>query len=449
MIPATWRAGEVAVVGLGRSGVAAAAWLAGRGVRVYASDTGDAPSLRSVAEWLGERYVEVGLGGHDVARIARAAAVVVSPGVPPDIPALQAARGAGIEVLAELDLGARFLPRSRFVVVTGTNGKTTTTTLVHHALVSAGRHAVAAGNIGRPLVDLIDQQPEPEWIVVEASSFQLHDAPHLVPAVGVLTNLAPDHLDRYPSVDAYYADKARLFQGATDAARWVLNADDPAVLQLAAGVAGGVKQFSVRQPADAWYDRTGDVLRVRDEVLLSRDRLQLLGDHNVANALAAALAARAAGIDTEEIAYALATCPPLPHRLQPVRELNGVRWINDSKATNVSSALAAVHAMWGPYVLLLGGRAKGESFTPIASVLDGRCRCVVTFGEARETIQRDLAGCAVEVVDAADLDAAVDAAAHRARPGDVVLLAPACASFDAFGNYEERGARFRDRVMAR
>lgn len=447
MIPDAWRRGGVAVIGLGRSGVAVSQWLAARGLRVYASDTGTAPGLETAAAVLRAQGVTVELGRHDVARIARAAAVVVSPGVRPDAPALVAARDAGVDVVAELDVAARALERTRLVAVTGTNGKSTTTALIARLLTAGGARAVAAGNIGRPLIDVAaDESTRYEWVAVEASSFQLHDAPHFAPTVGVVTNLAPDHLDRYVDVDAYYADKQLLFRNASPSSVWVLNADDDAVVALADGVPGVRRLFSLARRADAWFDRARSALVLEGEVLLSRERLRLLGDHNVANALAAALAADAAGAGRRALAEGLASFEPLAHRLEPVGERDGVLWVNDSKATNVASARAALAAMSQPYVLVLGGRGKGEAFDVLAPLLDDRCRAVVAYGEARERIVRDLAGVAVTPVE--QFDDAVTHAARLAGPGDVLLLTPACASFDQFRDYEERGARFRALVEA-
>jgi UDP-N-acetylmuramoylalanine--D-glutamate ligase len=441
-VPPSWRRGEVAVVGLARTGAAVTRWLAGQKVAVYASDAADTPALRATARELALPGVSTELGRHDLERIRRAAAVVVSPGVPPWAEPLQAARDAGIEVLAELDLAARALGGTRLIVVTGTNGKSTTTALIGHLLAASGEAAPVAGNIGRPLITVAEQTPPPRWAVVEASSFQLHDAPNLRPAIGVLTNLAPDHLDRYPDVAAYYADKRLLFRNATPDSTWVLNADDPEVLALAAGVPGRRFRFSLREPADAWYDAPARWLMRGAQRLLERHDVPLLGLHNVANALAAALAAEAAGIPLGDIARGLASFGGLPHRLEPVGEVGGVLWINDSKATNVAAAAVALRAMERPFVLLAGGQPKGESFAPLAPLLRGRCRLVVAYGEARDRLARDLgSACTVDTVEA--FDAAVERAARAARPGDALLLSPACASYDQFQSYEERGARFR------
>jgi UDP-N-acetylmuramoylalanine--D-glutamate ligase len=445
MIPSGWRKGEVAVVGLGTSGVAASTWLAGNGVTVYASDAAATPALESSASRLRLLGVEVDLGRHDLARIGRARAVVVSPGVPPGAAPIVAARNAGVEVIAELDLGAGLLEDVGLVAVTGTNGKTTTTLLVAHLLNAAGVRAETAGNIGRPLTELATAMIRPEWIAAEVSSFQLHDAPHLAPAIGILTNLAPDHLDRYPDLQSYYEDKRLLFRNATDSSVWVLNGDDPAVLELARGVAGLHRHWSLVQPSDAWYDRAAEHLVLDEGTVVSRGRLRLLGDHNVANALAAALAARAAGVSSHAVAIGLETFAAPPHRLEPVGTVGGVQWINDSKATNVAATAVALRATTGPYVLILGGRPKGERFDSLEP--GPRCRRVVAYGEAAGRILEEL-GPLVPVERVDGFDAAVARARALAIPGDVVLLSPACASFDQFGGFAERGERFRQLAEA-
>jgi UDP-N-acetylmuramoylalanine--D-glutamate ligase len=435
------------VVGLARSGLAVTRWLATQGVSTYASDAADTPELRQAVGGLARPGVTVELGRHDLDRIRRAALVVASPGVPPDAPPLQAARVAGVEILAELDLAASVLRGTRLIVVTGTNGKSTTTALIGEILLADGRRAAVAGNIGRPLMALALEGDQPEWAAVEASSFQLHDAPHLTPAVGVLTNLAPDHLDRYASVEDYYQDKRRLFRNASRESVWVLNGDDAGVRSLAEGVAGRRREFRLEGRADAWFDAPRGWLMLGDERLIHRKEVPLLGQHNVANALAAALAAASAGVPRETTARALRGFRGLPHRLESVGEVRGVRWINDSKATNVASTLVALRAMARPFVLVAGGRHKGEPYTPLGSALRERCRAIVAYGEARALIGADLSAYApVEQVER--FDAAVARAAALARSGEAVLLSPACSSYDQFNNYEERGARFRRLVEA-
>jgi len=451
MIPEAWRGrGVVAVIGLGKSGVAATRLLAREGVRVYASDASDHPyggdALRTLRMLSG---VTLDVGRHDLAQIRGAAAVIVSPGVPPEAPPLAAAREARVPILSEIDLGFRALSGSgtRCIAITGTNGKTTTTALVAHLLRQAGVHAEAAGNIGRPLADIALQNDHYQWLAVEVSSFQLHDSPHFAPEIGILTNLAPDHLDRYASVEAYYADKRLLFRNARPDHVWVLNGDEPAVLELAAGALGRRVLFSLRHPADGWYDATARRLQLGRDALLARADLGLLGDHNVANALAAALAVREAGVPLAAIGEGLRSFRPLAHRLEPVREVGGVRWINDSKATNIASTVVAVEAMDRPFVLLLGGRHKGEPYTRLAPLLTVRCRRVIAYGESGELIERDLGG-KVPLERGTTFEDVVLRARRAARPGDAVLLSPACSSYDMFKNYEERGATFRTLVEA-
>ena len=449
MIPEAWRGrGVVAVIGLGKSGVAATRLLAREGVRVYASDASDHPyggdALRTLRALSG---VTLDVGRHDLAQIRGAAAVIVSPGVPPDAPPLAAAREARVPILSEIDLGFRALSGSgtRCIAITGTNGKTTTTALVAHLLRQAGLHAEAAGNIGRPLADIALQNDHYEWLAVEVSSFQLHDSPHFAPEIGILTNLAPDHLDRYASVEAYYEDKRLLFRNARPDHVWVLNGDEPAVLELPAEALGRRVLFSLRHPADGWYDATARRLQLGRDALLARADLGLLGDHNVANALAAALAVREAGVPLAAIGEGLRSFRPLAHRLEPVREVGGVRWINDSKATNIASTVVAVEAMDRPFVLLLGGRHKGEPYTRLAPLLKDRCRLVIAYGESGELIERDLGG-KVPLERGTTFEDVVLRARRTARPGDAVLLSPACSSYDMFQNYEERGATFRKLV---
>ena len=285
-----WLRSEIAVVGLARSGRAAARLLARAGEQVYASDSGTSEDLDETAGSLRDDQVSVELGRHDLERIARASLVVASPGVPPTAPPFAAARAAGVPVVSEIEIGLRFLPRLNYIAITGTNGKTTTTALTGHLLKSIGRRAATAGNIGTPLTELALSPTPPEWVALELSSFQLHDTPSVNPRVGILTNLSANHLDRYTSVEEYFGDKALMFRNATPGSRWVTNADDDAVERMTETVAGVHCRFSLERRTDAFYDRVNDTLNVLGRPLLQRDRLSLLGDHNVANALCAALA---------------------------------------------------------------------------------------------------------------------------------------------------------------
>ena len=448
-----WRAGgrEAAVIGLGKSGVAAGLLLRRNEIPVYASDR--APKAdKSVGEAGLQRLRDAGatvqLGGHDFQRIARAGVCVASPGVPPDAPPVAAAREAGVTIISEIDVGYAALPAVRFAVITGTNGKTTTTALTAHLLAAAGITGTAAGNIGQPLAEVALEGLSPSWVALEMSSFQLHDTYDLVPTIGALTNLAPDHLDRYPTLEAYYADKDLLYRNASDSSIWVTNADDAEVQRRAARVPGRHLRFSLAHPAEAWYDRAARQLMLGSAPLLPRDELLLFGDHNVANALCAALIASRAGAEAAQIAAGLRTFRALAHRMGPVGEKDGVVWINDSKATNVASTLVAVQALERPFVLLLGGRHKGEPYTALAEAARGRCKAVLAFGESRELVTQDLQALLPVERLGTDFQEVIDRARALTVPGDAVLLSPACSSYDMFQNYEDRGARFRAAVAA-
>ncbi|MGI9089505.1 MAG: UDP-N-acetylmuramoyl-L-alanine--D-glutamate ligase [Gemmatimonadaceae bacterium] len=442
-------AAEIAVLGLGKSGASAAALLRSRGYAAYASDGGDSEALHERALALESAGVSVQLGGHDLARIAAASLVVASPGIPPTAPPVAAAASAGIEVISEIELALRAAPDLRYVAITGTNGKTTTTALIGHILRALGAIAPDAGNIGTPLSEVLLASELPDWIALELSSFQLHDSPSVAPTIGVLTNLSADHLDRYASVDEYFADKALLFRNATPESRWILNADDARSLDMARGVAGEHLHFSTRTRADAWYDRGADVLRVMDEEILPRTDLALLGDHNVANALAATLAVMSAAPEyrtddvRSQIAAALRSFHAMPHRLELVGEWDGVQWINDSKATNVDSTSVAVAGMTRPTILLLGGRHKGEPYTRLADSARRHVKHILAYGEAGETVQHDLADVVPLELLATSFDQVIERARALAQPGDAILLSPACSSYDMFNNYIERGERFR------
>jgi len=440
--------GEIAVLGLAKSGSAVARLLLRNHHKVYASDGGSSPALAETAAALRALGARVDVGAHDLARIARASTVVVSPGIDPLATPIAAARSARRPLVSEVEIALRFMPGSRVIAVTGTNGKTTTTALIGHLLRGIGNSAVDAGNIGTPLSEVAMLDSQPEWIALEMSSFQLHDTPGLKPTVGVLTNLTPDHLDRYPSANEYYADKARLFANATPESRWVCNADDRRVVDMAMGVDGSQFRFSTAGRADAWLEDES-TLCVFGERLISRAELNLLGDHNVANALAAALAVSVAddahrGAEARAaIANSLRTFNALAHRLEVVGEFEGVQWINDSKATNVSSTLVAVLGMRRPTILLLGGRHKGEPYTRLADAVRASVKTVIAYGEAANSIESDLRDMVNVERMGSDFDAVMERARALARPGDAVLLSPACSSFDMFRNYEERGTRFR------
>lgn len=420
--------GEIAVLGLGKSGKAVSELLVRKGFKVYASD----------AE------------SHDLGRIAKAIEIIVSPGVPPEAAPLKIAKENKIPVVSELEVALRYLPGLKYIAVTGTNGKTTTTSLIGILLRSLGYDAVNAGNIGTPLSEVAMRDKLPDWVALEVSSFQLHDTPSIKPNVGVLTNLSPDHLDRYGSVEEYYADKELMFANAESSSKWVLNADDERVMRMGKSYAGAQFSFSVKSKADAYYDNSNLVLF--GHKLMPRASLPLFGDHNVANALAALLAVSVADDKHKTVesrcvmADALKSARPLPHRMELVGERNGVQWINDSKATNVSSALVAVSGMTRPTILLLGGRHKGEPYTPLSDAIRSHVKTIIAYGEAAEEIVHDLAGIAPIEKLGSSFEEVISRARELAERGDTVLLSPACSSYDMFNNYEERGAAFREMI---
>jgi UDP-N-acetylmuramoylalanine--D-glutamate ligase len=441
----------VAILGLGASGDAAARLALHNGANVYVSDLNDDAASATRAADLRTLGADVELGAHDVARILAADTVVVSPGIPPRAPVLRELRAAERSWISEPEFAVRFLPGS-LIAVTGTNGKTTTCVLLDHLLRDAGMNVALGGNLGGGLApaasELALMDPSPDWVVLEMSSFQLADIDRFRPDIGVVTMLAPDHLDRYPTVDAYYADKARLFENAGPSSRWVLNGESPEVLALPGAAPGARYLFGVdpRPGLHAYLQRGILTLRLEEfgeEPVISRAHLPLLGRHNVANALAAALAARLAGLTPAQIAQGLRTARPLPHRLEPVLEADGVLWVNDSKATNVAATIGAVRSLDRPLVLLLGGKDKGEELGALAEASLGRVRRAVCFGAAGPRFVSAMTAGGVPVeAPAPDLASAVAAARRAARPGDAVVLAPACSSFDEFKNYEERGRRF-------
>jgi UDP-N-acetylmuramoylalanine--D-glutamate ligase len=444
-------AGEtIGILGLARSGLAAARLALSRGAKVYASDAGDSESARAAAEEVRALGGDAETGGHDLEKLGACTRIVLSPGIPPTARVLREEAIQGVPVVPEIELAFGQL-ECPVIGITGTNGKTTVTSLIEHLLRGAGIDAMAGGNIGTALSELALREPQPAWAVAEVSSFQLSGIRAFSPVIGILTNLAPDHLDWYDDVEDYYADKARLFVNAGPESRWILNAEDERARDLIGTAPGTRFYFRVETPPESeeelggWLS-TGQLL-VRTEPGVTETvgdaaDLQILGPHNVANALAASIAARLAGATAVQIADALRTFRAPAHRLEPVGEVDGVLWINDSKATNIASTRVAIRGMARPTVLLLGGKHKGEPYTELLPDLEGRVKTVIAYGEAAPLIEADLQGRApVERVDG-PFEAVVDRARQVATSGDAVLLSPACSSFDMFRNYEERGRRF-------
>ena len=438
------------MVGLARSGAAIARLLAGRGERVIGCDSGTPEE----AEGLAEAGVEVSLKVDGTNFLEEAKILVKSPGVPQDAPVVRAARERGLEVTGELELAWRLIPNP-FVAVTGTNGKTTTTELLGHLHRVAGFPVAVAGNVGTPLASLVGEVDREATVVCEVSSFQLEDSELFAPECAVLINLAPDHLDRHGTLDRYLEAKLRIFanQGNDDVA--VYNGGTPELRDRDLGGCARLVRFcpatELAADPDCELSLREDVIFAGDEPLLSTDQLKLLGRHNGENAMAAAAAALATGIPREAVADGLATFEGVPHRLERLRELGGVVYVNDSKATNVASAIAGIEAFEGGVHLILGGSLKGESFEPLLEPVVARCRACYLIGEAAKQLSAALGPAEqrrVALVESGTLERAVEEAHARARPGEVVLLSPACASFDAFADFEERGERFRELVEA-
>jgi UDP-N-acetylmuramoylalanine--D-glutamate ligase len=432
--------GPFLVVGLARSGAAVARLLAARGERVLGVDSGTPDE----AAGLGDSGVEVSLDVDGTDLLDDVRTLVKSPGVPQDAPVVAAARDRGIEVTGELEVSWRLTPNP-FCAVTGTNGKTTTTELIGHLYRAAGLPVVVAGNVGTPVAALEAVDPE-ATVVCECSSFQLEDSSAFAPECSVFLNIAPDHLDRHGTIEDYRDAKLRIFANQSEGDIGVVNGDEPALEGEPHGGAERVA-FCPESRGCEMSLASGDLVW-KGEPLLQAEELKLLGAHNVENAMAAAAAALASGIPREAVTEGLRTFEGVPHRLERVRELAGVSWVNDSKATNVSAALAGIEAFSGGLHLIAGGSVKGESFEGLAGAVAERARSVHLIGEAAGQIAEALADTGVPIHRDGTLEAAVAGAADEAMVGDVVLLSPACASFDQFRDYEARGERFRELVEA-
>jgi UDP-N-acetylmuramoylalanine--D-glutamate ligase len=437
-------AGPFLVVGLARSGVAAARLLASRGEVVRGVDSGHPEG----AEGLRGEGVEVLLDTDGVAQLEGTRTVVKSPGVPREAPVIAAALERGIEVVGELELAWRLLP-NRFLAVTGTNGKTTTVELLGHVYREAGAPVAVAGNVGTALSELVGAVDDEATVVCECSSFQLEDTVAFAPECAVFLNLAPDHLDRHRDLESYLAAKLRIFanQGNDDVA--VYNADDPFAATADLGGCARRVAFCTGAGPDCEVACAEGTIFYDGEPLLATAELGIVGEHNVANAMAAAAAALSMGLDREAVRAGLRSFAGVPHRLQQGAERGGVRFVNDSKATNVASASVGIRAFDGGVRAILGGSEKDEPFAPLLDPVTERCVACYLIGATTERMARELAPAlqaGVELHRCADLDDAVRRAAAAAQPGEVVLLSPACASFDAFESYERRGERFAELV---
>ena len=443
---------RVLVVGLGKSGVASALFLKAHGARVTVSDTKSGDDLRNEIPVLLDHGITVETGGHGERTFQGQDLIVVSPGVPIDAPPLAQARSLGESVIGEIELAAQFLP-GPIIAITGSNGKTTTTTLTGEIMAAGGFPTLVGGNIGTPAISLAERATRDSVIVLEVSSFQLETIQTFRPKVSVILNVTPDHLDRHRTFDAYVNAKARIFENQRGDDFTVLNADDPTCVSMAARTKAQVFWFSRQKEVErgAWV-REGAVLfrdsRGQREILQVSD-IPLKGAHNLENVLAGISVGMLAGCQPGQIRYAVQHFKAVEHRLEFVATIRGVDYYNDSKATNVDATIKALESFPANIHLILGGKDKGSDYTVLNDLLRQRVKRVYTIGAAAAKIESQIVSSkdgGPEVVHAETLENAIRKANAVAQSGDVVLLAPACASFDQFKSYEHRGKVFKEIV---
>ncbi len=439
---------RVVVVGLARSGEAACRLLLKQGATVIGTDCGDAREIGAGLCSLEQDGVSLELGEQYLRSLHSADLVVVSPGIDLREPPFQQVQKAGIPLIGEVELAYRY-SEATFIGITGTNGKSTTTTLLGEMLLQAGLPSHVAGNIGIPLCGVAPSLRADEYVVTELSSFQLETINEFRPHVAVLLNLAPDHLDRYSCVEQYYLAKARIFENQRPSDVAIVNADDPLTLKAAEQARGRIIAFSQTRPLDAGAYVVDEKLVLslngRQEAICRISEVKIQGVHNLENALASSLAAAIVGASPVAIRNALTSFEGLPHRLEFVAEIGGVRYIDDSKGTNVGAVIRSLQSFTVPIVLIAGGKDKQSDFAPLVPLVRERVKRLILIGQAAPTLRRTLAG-ACPMEETSSLEAAVERAAVAASPGEVVLLSPACASFDMFTNYEERGRVFKSAV---
>ncbi|MGH9595760.1 MAG: UDP-N-acetylmuramoyl-L-alanine--D-glutamate ligase [Edaphobacter sp.] len=441
---------RVLVVGLGKSGLSAAMFLRAQGARVTVSDTRSAVALAKEIPALLEAGIMVESGGHGLLTFRRQDLIVVSPGVPMDTPEVKQVVAFGLPVIGELELASRYL-QGQVVAITGSNGKTTTTTLVGKIFEDAGVPTLVGGNIGLPVIDLVAESSPETVSVLEVSSFQLETVEEFHPQIAVVLNITPDHLDRHGSFENYAAAKTRITERQTADDFLVLNAEDKAAQMVALKTKAQIYWFSGRRPIKQGAFVHGESILfvaregAKAEPVMPVSEIPLKGAHNVENVLAAVCAARLGKVPAESIRASVAAFKAVEHRLELVRVLNEVEFYNDSKATNVDATMKALASFPGGIHLILGGKDKDSDYSLMAEMLKERVKIVYTIGSAAEKIERQLQG-VVKIVSAETLQVAVAKAAKAAMIGDVVLLSPACSSFDQFENYEQRGRVFRQLV---
>jgi len=441
---------KVLIIGAARSGVAAAKFLQARGAVVALNDRKELDKWSDDALALKQHGVGLLPGEPPMWLLDQLDLVVVSPGVPSNIIPIRYAERAGAEVIGEIELAFRYL-KGRMIAITGSNGKTTTTTLIGNLLRDARINVQVGGNIGTPLISLAESSREDGWTVVEVSSFQLETIKHFHASIAVVLNVTPNHMDRYETFTDYAAAKHRVFMNQDMRDTAVLNAADETVASWAPGLEARIVWFSTKRELETGFFLRGKELMLRtdkEQVIVRADEMKLRGVHNVENVLAACAAASAAGVSVESMRETVKSFQPVEHRLEFVTDLNGVKFYNDSKATSVDATLKALEAFAsdeGKVVLILGGRGKKAPYEPLADLIRQKARKLVVVGEDAETIVREL-GSHAAFERAVDMKDAVRRSFAAAAPGDVVLLAPACASFDMFESFEHRGSVFKEEV---
>jgi UDP-N-acetylmuramoylalanine--D-glutamate ligase len=442
---------RVLVVGLGKSGVASALFLKAHGAQVTVSDTKSGDELRNEIPVLLDHGITVETGGHGDRTFRGQDLIVVSPGVPVDAPPLVQARALGESVIGEIELAARFLP-GPIVAITGSNGKTTTTTLTGEIMTAGGFPALVGGNIGTPAISLAEQAKPETVIVLEVSSFQLETVQTFRPKVAIVLNVTPDHLDRHRTFEAYADAKARIFENQRADDYAVLNADDPTCVAMAKRTQAQVFWFSRQKEVErgTWV-RDGNIV-FRDSAgqreIMQVSEIPLKGAHNLENVLAAVCAGTLMGCASEKIRQAVHDFKAVEHRLEFVATIRGVNYYNDSKATNVDATIKALESFPSNIHLILGGKDKGSDYSLLNDLLRQRVKRIFTIGAAAAKIESQIVFPKSEIVHAETLENAIRKANAMAQPGDIVLLAPACASFDQFKNYEERGRIFKEIVKS-
>ncbi len=443
--PLDLRDRNILVVGLARTGISTARFLKERGAIVAATDILPASQIKGIDD-LRSNGIEVETGGHSIKRFLNAHLIILSPGVPPDIEPLKEARKKGVEIISEVELAFNFI-KEPIVAIAGTNGKTTTTTLIGKILESGGNKVFVGGNIGLPLIEYVASNQSADYIVVEVSSFQLEGTRKFRPHIAVLLNITEDHLDRYASFDEYAAAKFRLFENMEEGDVAIVNNDDPIIKSQVASRKSQVRTFSFsssRILEEGIYYKNENIVYYMggEKESYPTANFKLKGIHNIENIMASIAAAKACGVSRDAILKTIEEFKGLPHRMELIREINGTSYYNDSKGTNIGALQKSLEGLNAPVILIAGGKDKGGDYRVLNDLIKNKVRHLILLGEAQNKIRDAFKGL-TDIVTVESLKEAVDIASNKAEKGDVVLLSPACSSFDMFKDYKERGEVFR------